>query len=97
MNNQINWVELETSQPRVDWLEFPLNRTFYEVLGVQNGASPEEMRTAYRRLVFLYHPDRNPETKKSWAEFMTAELNIAYATLSDPEKKAAYDRQPVVR
>lgn len=97
MNNRIKWIDIESQPAVVEWLEFPLNRTPYEVLGISERASLEEIRTAYKRLVFLYHPDRNSEQKKPWAEFMTAELNVAYSVLSNPARRAAYDRQASIR
>jgi molecular chaperone DnaJ len=93
MTSRVRWIEIEPSSNIVEWLEFPLNRTPYEVLGINQQASREEVRRAYRELVFRYHPDRNPEHRKSWAEFMTAELNIAYSILSDPGRRAGHDTQ----
>lgn len=63
---------------------------FYEVLGVSRSASEEEVKKAYRRLVFEYHPDRNPD--KQEAEARVRELNAAYEVLGDPDKRGTYDR-----
>lgn len=63
---------------------------FYEVLGVTRGASDEEVKKAYRKLVFEYHPDRNPDKKE--AEAKIRELNAAYEILGDPEKRGTYER-----
>ena len=63
---------------------------FYEVLGVTRAASDEEVKKAYRKLVFAYHPDRNPDKKE--AEGKIRELNAAYEVLGDPEKRGTYDR-----
>jgi molecular chaperone DnaJ len=64
-------------------------RDYYEVLGVQKNASPEELKSAFRGLARKYHPDVNKEPD---AEDRFKEINEAYAILSDSEKRAAYDR-----
>lgn len=71
----------------------PLNNhgDYYEVLGVSRGASPEEIKKAYRRLALQWHPDRNPEDQKS-AEENFKKAAEAYSILSDPQKRAQYDR-----
>lgn len=63
-------------------------RDYYEVLGVNRSASEEDIKRAFRRLAFQYHPDRNRE---NGAEERFKEINEAYEVLSDPEKRAAYD------
>lgn len=65
-------------------------RDYYEVLGVQRGASASEMKSAYRKLAMKYHPDRNPDDKEAEEKFK--ELNEAYEVLSDDQKRAAYDQ-----
>jgi len=62
---------------------------YYEVLGVPRTASQEEIKKAFRRLAMQYHPDRN---KEDGAEARFKEVNEAFEILSDPEKRAAYDR-----
>ncbi len=65
-------------------------RDYYEVLGVNKGASEDEIKKAYRSLAKKYHPDMNPGDKEAEAKFK--EVNEAYAVLSDPDKKAKYDQ-----
>ncbi|MBI9049480.1 MAG: molecular chaperone DnaJ [Anaerolineaceae bacterium] len=64
-------------------------RDYYEVLGVSRDANADEMKNAFRQLARKYHPDINKEAD---AEERFKELNEAYAVLSDPEKRAAFDR-----
>lgn len=64
-------------------------RDYYEILGVPRSASAEDLKSAFRRLARQYHPDVNKEPD---AEERFKEINEAYAVLSDPEKRAAYDR-----
>lgn len=65
-------------------------RDYYETLGVERGASEEELKKAYRRLAMQYHPDRNPGDEEAERKFK--ELNEAYGVLKDPQTRAAYDR-----
>ncbi len=65
------------------------SRDYYEILGVGRSATPEELKAAFRSLARKYHPDVNKEAD---AEEKFKEMNEAYAVLSDPEKRAAYDR-----
>ncbi len=63
---------------------------YYEVLSVTKTASDGELKTAYRKLAMQYHPDRNPGD--TFAEDKFKECSEAYSVLSDPQKRAAYDR-----
>lgn len=65
-------------------------RDYYEVLGVTRSANDEDLKKAYRRLAIQFHPDRNPGDKEAEEKFK--ELNEAYQVLSDPERRAQYDR-----
>jgi len=67
----------------------PLKRDYYEVLGLPRNASDEEIKRAFRKLAFQYHPDHN---KNPEAEDKFKEINEAYQVLSDPEKRSNYDR-----
>ena len=63
---------------------------YYEVLSVSRTASDQELKAAYRKLAMQYHPDRNPGDHTAEEKFK--ECSEAYSVLSDPEKRAAYDR-----
>jgi molecular chaperone DnaJ len=63
---------------------------YYEVLGVSRNASDQELKSAYRKLAMQHHPDRNPDDPAAEEKFKLA--SEAYQVLSDPEKRAVYDR-----
>ncbi len=65
-------------------------RDYYEVLGLQKGASEDEIKSAFRKMAMKYHPDRNPDNKEAEEKFK--EVNEAYSVLSDADKKSKYDR-----
>ena len=66
-----------------------IKRDYYEVLGVSRNASDEEIKRAFRKLAFQYHPDHN---RNPGAEDKFKEINEAYQVLSDQEKRSSYDR-----
>jgi molecular chaperone DnaJ len=68
----------------------PSKRDYYEVIGVPKGATPDEIKKAYRKLAVQFHPDKNPGDHTAEEKFK--ELGEAYDVLGDEQKRAAYDR-----
>ena len=68
-----------------------MNKNYYEILGVNQKASQEEIRAAYRKLARQYHPDLHQNSKEAEERFK--EINKAYQTLIDPERRKKYDRE----
>jgi len=66
-----------------------IKRDYYEVLGVQRGASAEDLKGAFRKLAMQYHPDRNPDNPEAGERFK--ECSEAYQVLSDPDRRRSYD------
>ncbi len=65
-------------------------RDYYEVLSVTRDCDDQTLKSSYRKLALQYHPDRNPDNREAEERFK--EAAEAYAILSDPQKRAAYDR-----
>ncbi len=65
-------------------------RDYYDVLGIQKGASADEIKKAYRKLAKKYHPDANPDNKEAEDKFK--EASEAYEVLSDDQKRSSYDQ-----
>src|SRR5215469_16172363 len=65
-------------------------RDYYDILGVQRGCDDAALKTSFRKLAMEHHPDRNGGCEEASARFK--EVNEAYSVLSDPQKRAAYDR-----
>jgi molecular chaperone DnaJ len=68
----------------------PKKKDYYEILGVSRSATEKDLKAAYRKLARKYHPDVNPGDKSSEEKFK--EVSGAFAVLSDPDKRAKYDR-----
>ncbi len=68
-----------------------MSKDFYEVLGVGKSSSQEEIKSAYKKMAIKHHPDRNQDNKEACEKKMK-EINEAYETLRDPDKRAGYDR-----
>ena len=69
-----------------------MNKNYYEILQINQNASPEIIDKAYKTLAKKYHPDLQEESNKKQAEEILKEINEAYEILSNPDKKALYDQ-----
>ena len=69
-----------------------MNKNYYDILQINQNASPEIIDKAYKTLAKKYHPDLQEENNKKEAEEILKEINEAYGILSDPNKKALYDQ-----
>jgi molecular chaperone DnaJ len=70
-------------------------RDYYEVLGLEKGASAEAIKKAYRQMAVKFHPDKNPGDKTAEEKFK--EIGEAYEVLSDSQKRGAYDQYGLSR
>jgi len=66
------------------------NNNYYHILGIDQDASPDDIKHAYRKLALQYHPDRNPGDRAAEEQFKS--ISEAYAVLIDPVKRSQYDR-----
>ena len=67
-----------------------VEQDYYKILGVEKGASADDIKKAYRKFAMKYHPDRNPGDKQAEEKFK--EAAEAYDVLRDPEKRQRYDQ-----
>jgi len=67
-----------------------MSKNYYDLLNVSSDASDEEIKKSYRKLAMRYHPDRNPDNKKSEEKFK--EISEAYEILRDKQKRQHYDQ-----
>lgn len=65
-----------------------MNNNYYQILGINQNASQDEIKKAYRKLALKYHPDKNKKTLEKFKE-----INLAYVTLIDNEKRFVYDSE----
>jgi len=63
---------------------------YYQILGIEKNATQEEIKKSYKKLALKWHPDKNLNNQKE-AEAKMKEINQAYETLSDPQKRKEYD------
>lgn len=85
-----NWVYCQLRIDRLQSHMKTMAEDYYKALGVSRTASPEEIQKAYRKLARKYHPDMNPDDKAAKSKFQ--DVQKAYDTLSDPEKRKMYDQ-----
>ena len=67
------------------------NTAYYELMGLEGNCTEDEIKKAYKRKALKWHPDKNPENK-TFAESMFKKVSDAYQVLSDPQKRALYDK-----
>ena len=68
-----------------------MKKDYYELLGINKGATSDEIKRAYRKMAKQHHPDMNPDNKKE-SEEKFKEISEAYEVLMDPQKKQMYDQ-----
>ena len=79
----------ETTDPDTECEKIINSHDYYEILGVKNGATEEELKKAYKKKAIKFHPDKNHSPK---AEEAFKRISTAYTTLTDPKKKEIYDK-----
>ncbi|XVE69724.1 hypothetical protein DITRI_Ditri10aG0013700 [Diplodiscus trichospermus] len=84
-----------TAERTVSYFASP--SSLYEVLGIQTGATFQEIKAAYRRLARVLHPDVSANGQNNVTGYEFIKVHEAYSTLSDPEKRADYDRTLLFR
>jgi curved DNA-binding protein CbpA len=94
---EIKWRDLSSTDNQAKgqsfrWTEIQPRPNLYDLLQVSSTASLAVIRAAYRVLMEKHHPDKNPEHRRPLAEEISRELNLAYAVLSNPQKRREYDR-----
>jgi curved DNA-binding protein CbpA len=85
---------MATEYNRESFWSLPADRTYYEIFGVPDRATFDEIKRAYRRLALLYHPDRHALEDKVRAEEIFKRVQAIYSVLSDPVQREEYDRKP---
>src|SRR6059058_5279221 len=91
LRNRIFFARDDRPQKRIEAkLQSSVKRDYYEILGVQRGATEQEIKSAYRKLALQFHPDRNPNNPDAEEKFK--ECSEAYAILADSEKRELYNR-----
>jgi len=68
----------------------PEHQNFYDILGVEKEATPEQIKKAYRKMALRHHPDKNPDNAEATEKFK--QINHAHAVLADPNKREIYDK-----
>ncbi len=84
-------MDSKTIAARSDFDGFTRSRNLYVVLGIESSASSDEIKTAYRKLALLFHPDRHQGGEKQRAEEVFKRISAAYKILADPEERRDYD------
>ncbi|KAJ6841270.1 chaperone protein dnaJ 20, chloroplastic-like [Iris pallida] len=93
------WPSLHCSSSKVPRaaMERTTNESFYELLGISEGGSFDEIKRAYKQLARKYHPDVSPPERAEECTRRFIEVHEAYQTLSDPRRRAIYDRDLLAR
>lgn len=95
---EIKWRELSSAQHKGPHqpdsrTQPPRVASLYDVLEVSPQASLEVIKAAYRVLIGKYHPDRQADHLRRWAEEISCQLNAAYAIVGNPQRRIEYDRK----